>query len=140
MNIQVSNLEWEIETQEDGLKKYSGIEVKGSFVDKAHALDMDERDNLEALVELPDMPKVPQSLRAQRILARERKLEEKAAQQRAYMKRQQQVNDAINAHIDLELASLETLDLNPYGPPQRVELNKNRKSRKVSFIRRYPHK
>lgn len=139
MKITTAPATWTIETK-DGNFEHRGIVVHGSFVDKEHALDLDERDNLEALIEMPDMPKAPESLRARRMLDRERKIEEKAAQQRAYMKRQVQVTDAINAHITAALDANPAIDLSQFGEPQHVELNKNRKSRKVSFIRRYPVK
>ena len=140
MILQVTNKQWSIETKENGITDFSGVEVKGSFSDKEHAIDMDEREGLEALIELPDMPKMPESPRARRMLKKEIEREKRSAQQQAYMKRQVQVIDAINAHIDTALDAHQDIDLSLYGEPQYVELNKNRKSRKVSFIRRYPKK
>jgi len=140
MKLTISPSEWTIETKEGGKVQHQGIVVHGSFIDKERALDLDERDNLEALIEMPDMPNPPESLRARRMLERERKIEEKAAQQRAYMKRQVQVTDALNAHITAALDANPTIDLSLFDEPQYVELNKNRKSRKISFIRRYPSK
>lgn len=123
---------------DDDKGQVSGILVTGSFVDSGEELDLDERVGLESLITEPDIATPDNATKSiKRQIALHKKQEFKAAQQRAYQARQVQVMSKLEAFIDQAIDARPEIDLSNFQPGQTVEINKNRKTRKVSFIRRY---
>ena len=133
MDLSIKPSKW----VDDELGEVSGIVIRGSFVDMEAQLDLDERVGLETLVVIPELPEESEDPRLKKQLRLARDRRQKADHQRAYMARQEQVRLAIEAFIDKAIDERPEIDLTQFAPGQSMELNKNRKTRKVSFARRY---
>ena len=141
MKVQTDYQYWVHEERKEGGEiEYQdvrdGLVVTGSFIDYVGHLDLDERQGVAELVkvpavEIPDNPVLAKRIRKQLEQSR------KESESKAYQQRQEEIRRKLIEHIDQALDARPEIDLSGFHPGEMVSLSKNRKTRKISFVRRY---
>lgn len=138
MQVMVSPSTW----TDDDHGEVSGVIVHVIFKDDAKVLDLDEREGLDRHIEPVVITGEAEETHPRLIRrnAKIRKEKEKEAQQRAYMKRQEEVRLGVESYVDQVLDERDDVDLALFAGGETISFSKNRKTRKVKVTRRYRNK